>query len=455
MKYSLVFTVAMMAASWSPRAVAAPPKVVKAVPDNGAVGVSPNLKDIRVTFDQPMSKGGMSVVGGGETFPQFLGKPTWSNDRTFTVRVKLQPNHDYWLSINSDKFQNFTNRNGEPAIPYPIKFRTGAGKGRDAANAATEPSGLDAKVNRHAIDLLRSAVRDHYSYRDRLSIDWDKVLKISEAPLIAAKDPNEFAQVAATSFAQAKDKHIWFQVGDDMIGTYVKPATPNANYSLLPKLVPNVKKHGRLVVSGRWNDGIGYLAIATWDRKKLDGGDVIFEALKGLADTTALIIDVRPNSGGDERLAQEFAGCFVTEPHVYAKSVYRDPNTATGFTKPMDRVLQPNADRPKYAGRVVVLSGQVVMSSCESFLLMMKQVPGAILVGARSQGSSGNPKPYDLGNGVTIFLPSWKDLDPDGKDLEGIGVAPDIEVKTTVNDFTQIDPVLKAALENLRSTGKK
>jgi hypothetical protein len=40
--------------------------------------------------------------------------------------------------------------------------------------------------------------------------------------------------------------------------------------------------------------------------------------------------------------------------------------------------------------------------------LMTKQVPGCKLVGGKSYGSSGNPKPTDLGNEVTVFLPSWK-----------------------------------------------
>jgi C-terminal processing protease CtpA/Prc len=104
---------------------------------------------------------------------------------------------------------------------------------------------------------------------------------------------------------------------------------------------------------------------------------------------------------------------------------------------------------------VAVLSGPAVMSSNESFLLMMKQVPGTVIVGSRSQGSSGNPKPFDLGNGVTAFLPSWMDLTTDGHELEGVGIAPDIEVNVSANDFKDSDPVLAAALEHLRKGGAK
>jgi len=118
---------------------------------------------------------------------------------------------------------------------------------------------------------------------------------------------------------------------------------------------------------------------------------------------------------------------------------------------PYDRVLEPNPDGPAYRGKVVVLMGPKNMSSCESFLLMMKQVPGCRLVGARSYGSSGNPKPHNLGNGVTVYLPSWQDLMPDGKLLEGVGVEPDAAVPARPSDFARADPVLEAALRVLRS----
>jgi C-terminal processing protease CtpA/Prc len=82
---------------------------------------------------------------------------------------------------------------------------------------------------------------------------------------------------------------------------------------------------------------------------------------------------------------------------------------------------------------------------------MMRHGAGARLFGERSGGSSGNPKPHDLGNGVTAFLPSWQDMLPDGTLLEGKGVEPDQVVKAAPGDFARGDPVLDAALKWLRS----
>jgi len=109
---------------------ARPPRVIKAVPDNGDQNVDPSLREIRVTFDQDMIVGeNYSWVGGGPSYPKTRGKPKWVDARTCVLSVRLEPNHEYWLSINSDTFKNFRSKRGAPATPYPISFRTGSGKG--------------------------------------------------------------------------------------------------------------------------------------------------------------------------------------------------------------------------------------------------------------------------------------------------------------------------------------
>jgi C-terminal processing protease CtpA/Prc len=95
-----------------------------------------------------------------------------------------------------------------------------------------------------------------------------------------------------------------------------------------------------------------------------------------------------------------------------------------------------------------VLIGPGCVSSNESFLLMMKHGAHATLVGEPSFGSSGNPKPIDLGNGVTVILPSWEDQLPDGTVLEGHGVQPDLPA--SLGSDPSRDGVLEAALAALR-----
>lgn len=248
---------------------ATPPQVIKAVPDNGDVDVDPNLREIRITFDQAMSPGGHSIVGGGESFPELLGKPPgkWRGSRTYVLRVRLQPNHSYWLSVNSQKFQNFRNRQGEPAEPYPIQFVTGAATSTTEMPREKNTAAENQADNVAAIDQLKQALATRYSYRDRLGIDWSKHLETQREQLEAAPDAQAFARLVGTLLAKARDKHLWIKVGQDTIPTYVQPVLPNVHLAALPKLVPNWQQHTPVLASGRWEDGIGYVRIDTWDRE--------------------------------------------------------------------------------------------------------------------------------------------------------------------------------------------
>src|SRR5262249_25002988 len=137
-------------------AAAAPPQVASASPDDGAMDVDPATRELRVTFGQDIDQGGFSIVGGGPTFPgEPDARPRWVDARTVVMPLKLEPNRDYQLSINSERFQNLRNATGQPAEPYPIRFRTGAAKvnARRAEAAAAPPRVASASPDEGAIDI--------------------------------------------------------------------------------------------------------------------------------------------------------------------------------------------------------------------------------------------------------------------------------------------------------------
>ena len=164
----------------------------------------------------------------------------------------------------------------------------------------------------------------------------------------------------------------------------------------------------------------------------------------------ALVIDVRPNTGGDERIARRVASWFVEGEQVYAK--HRTIGEG-GPSEPIARTVTGSDER--FTLPTVVLSGPRVMSSNESFVLMMKQAEGVQVVGQKTRGSSGNPVTHELGNGVSIQLPSWQALRPDGTCFEGEGIAPDVFVPCTSRDLQIGEPTLQKALALLREQLKK
>jgi hypothetical protein len=421
----------------------APPRVVATSPADGSGAVDPDVQELRVVFDQAMdARAGHSFVGGGDTFPEITGDPRWVDDRTVVLPIRLKPDHAYQLSINSERFTGFRNMAGEPALPHPVRFATAGGPDAPA---------LTPEVNRRSILQVRAALRDRYAHRDVHQADWTVLFTAAADELAGAKSPAAFAAELADVLAAAGDVHIAVKVGQQLLGTHQPAFKPNFNGQLVPRIVPNFTKKTESIYTGRYDDGVGYILIATLQPGRGAEPQAIIDALRGMADAPAIILDLRPNGGGDERIAQQVAGLFIERPSVYAKHVSVDPAAAGGFGATMERVLTPSKAGFELRQPVAVLMGPNNMSSAEAFVLMMRQVPQAKLFGTRTYGSSGNPQPVELANGVTVLLPSWKAMDAEGAEFEGKGIAPDVEVKTTPQELAERDVVLEAALEWARS----
>jgi hypothetical protein len=415
----------------------ASPKVVITSPDNGEVDVSPEIKEIRIEFDQAMDVRSQSVVGGGEQFPEIAGQIRWERERICIIPVKLMGEHAYRLSVNSDTFKGFRNKAGEPAEWYPIAFTTRA--------AGAEPAAPDVtpEQNKSAVAALRKAIDEDYAYRDRLKVDWGKEIDARLGKLEGARTANEFARVTGHMLRLAEDPHVSVNVGQVYLWTRPNSASPNYNVAWLERKVPEWTLVTGGGAWGRPSEEIGYIAFAQCSNEGLRGFDASMEKLKG---TKGLIIDARFNGGGDEGIAQQVAGWFVTKRTVYSKDRIREDGAWNG---PMERAVEPRKGVEHYQGKIVVLIGPKVMSSAESFVLMMKEGAGAKLAGETTRGSSGRPVAHALGNGVTVYLPSWEDQFVDGRLLEGVGVKPDVEVKVTPRELQNGDPVLSAGLKVL------
>ena len=103
-----------------------PPVVVETQPLSGARDVQPGETEIRVRFSKEMADGSWSWSTTGEnSTPESIGEPHYEADhRTCLLQVKLEPGRTYAYWLNSEKFQNFTDRAGRPAVPYLLIFQT-------------------------------------------------------------------------------------------------------------------------------------------------------------------------------------------------------------------------------------------------------------------------------------------------------------------------------------------
>lgn len=106
---------------------AAAPQVVSMNPRNGANDVDPNLAEITVTFDQPMTDGNWSVVGGGPQFPEITGQIHYDAEgKVLTIPVRLKPDWSYEFWLNRGQYNSFQSRQGVRLEPVHVQFRTQA-----------------------------------------------------------------------------------------------------------------------------------------------------------------------------------------------------------------------------------------------------------------------------------------------------------------------------------------
>lgn len=322
------------------------------------------------------------------------------------------------------------------------------------SGAGSSPKSAPIDAARAAVEALRNALHANYSYRDRLGVDWNAAIDERKGELESAPDAIAFAKIASEILARAKDPHVSLAVDGQAQRLVPHPHQPVLNFALptLQRVIVDWKVRTKCLVTGSF-EGYAYVLITHWERARC-GDDLGSDVAKALVDARGakgLILDMRGNMGGDEMLARAVGGRFVKRPTPYAKHALVDATKPGSFGAVQERVLDPI--EPGWELPVVTLMGPANLSSNEAFLLMMRAA-GSRLIGQRSAGSSGNPQPHALGNGVTVYLPSWKAMLLDGSPIEGVGIAPDVEVQTKPGDFEKEDPVLRAAASELGKSAR-
>jgi RNA polymerase sigma-70 factor (ECF subfamily) len=102
--------------------------VVKTTPADGAINVEPSLTEIVIGFSGPVKQNSWSFV---ETnlgqVPEIMGDPSFPDNRTCVLPVKLDPGATYSIGINDATHKGFLSASDETlaVIPYVLTFSTG------------------------------------------------------------------------------------------------------------------------------------------------------------------------------------------------------------------------------------------------------------------------------------------------------------------------------------------
>jgi carboxyl-terminal processing protease len=190
------------------------------------------------------------------------------------------------------------------------------------------------------------------------------------------------------------------------------------------------------VSARRLDGGVGYIKFRYWQPP---AHDEFRKALAALRDAPALVIDLRANGGGRSDVLLNIAGNFFERPTYYG-----------GFRDRAGEVQKYHTARAShvYRGPVVIIVDEESASASESFTAFMQESGRARVVGRQTAGSTLNRgAPRVVKGGGQLFYSTRTYLTPAGRELEGVGVVPDVQVALTLADLRAgRDAALEAAV---------
>lgn len=302
-----------------------------------------------------------------------------------------------------------------------------------------------------AFDGFYDAFDEQYPYFTYKGIDWAEA-RDSFRPLASeAESVSQLVEIVDDMVEPLRDLHVKFlDPGGAVHATYRPSAFVNWDRYLWQNTVAPAGwvQGGPDWGTARFGD-VAYLFIGSWNPRTTRIED-LDAALQDLRDTRALILDVRPNGGGDDGLAFDVAGRFAARSVLATWVQYRDGPAHDDLGELVARHLEPRGTW-QYTRPVVVLTGRGCFSSNESFVSAMRELPQVTVMGDTTGGSSGNPAFHALAGGWSYSVPRWIAYTADRRVIEWQGIPPDIALDLGPEDFTGPgDPVLESALAWIR-----
>ncbi len=287
----------------------------------------------------------------------------------------------------------------------------------------------------------------HYAYFTYKQVDWEAAYS-RYAPQAAAASPAELRGLLCQMLSELQDGHVNLYTPEGSCGYRFWAKAP-ANTPLhaagylsgLTSLSPALA-YGRL----QSRPEIAYLRIARFSGEEADFAG-IDDILRELADTKALLIDLRDNGGGSDRFSELIASRFATERRLYRRFRYRNGPGHDQFSDWIEDFIQPAGPAAPYTSPVYLLTNRRCFSATEDFILAMRQYEQVQSVGDTTGGGSGNPIFRELSNGWVYRLSHWQMQGPDGASFEGIGLPPDhLQWISREDSLAARDAILERAL---------
>jgi len=170
---------------------------------------------------------------------------------------------------------------------------------------------------------------------------------------------------------------------------------------------------------------IGYLDFHMFMDPAFGAAETAVAAMNFVANTDALLIDLRRNGGGHPAMVALITS-YLFDEMVHLNSFYwrESDNTQQFWTLPYVPGKRYGTQKPVY-----VLTSSHTFSGAEEFCYNLKHLKRATLVGEVTGGGAHPGDIFQLDDHLEVFIPTGRPINPiSGTNWEGTGVIPDVQV---------------------------
>jgi retinol-binding protein 3 len=288
---------------------------------------------------------------------------------------------------------------------------------------------VDAQAVGKVVEAIGKALRDEYVFPDvakKMSQDLRQRLDSKEYEKVTGS--KELAKLLTEQLqAISKDKHIRVnyvaKAPMGMAGGRRGQPTPEEEASLRERMRTRAatENFGFQKVE-RLDGNVGYIDLRGFMPAEV-AGDTAAAAMNFVANTDALIIDVRKNGGGAPSMVAMLCSYLFGPEPTHLNDLYFRPENTTHQWWTLPYVPGKRFERKP----VYVLTSKRTFSAAEEFTYNLKTQKRATIVGETTGGGANPGGMRVLTNHFIMFVPSGRAINPITKtNWEGTGVTPDV-----------------------------
>lgn len=286
------------------------------------------------------------------------------------------------------------------------------------------PPALDTATRSEVINTLLTLLQKHYIFPQvAQEIENALRLRMSKGEYEQITSGEQLALLLTTHIQEvSKDKHLRVSYSAQGLPELKEQESEQQQRARWHEYW-RIQNYGFHKVE-RLPGNIGYLDFRAFYPTEY-AGETAIAAMNFLANTDALIIDVRHNHGGyPEMIALITSYLFSPEP-VHLNSLYwRSSNTTQQFW------TLPYVPGQRYLNKpIYVLTSHETFSGGEEFTYNLKNLKRATIIGETTAGGAHPGDMQRINAHFEVFIPDGRAINPiTHTNWEGTGVTPDIEV---------------------------